>query len=164
MGTRMQGNDIKRKHIIQTNLYNRYLLLRYSLALFFFMNLNWMIANVLVSNIYAILPGILLCVSLPAMYEQIKVYREHTNNLVHTKRFFLIQLFAQIVFILLTCTFGFKSLYPFLSDKMSTRLVTIILLLFGASIAFMTLNRIEHIKQNTDRFYIKFQKYINYIQ
>ena len=52
--------ELKRKTTLKNNLFSRYLLFRYSLALFFFVNLYWTFPLIYKPSVYVILPVSLL--------------------------------------------------------------------------------------------------------
>ncbi|MEG3033149.1 MAG: hypothetical protein RR813_08035, partial [Enterococcus sp.] len=67
--------DLDRKKLSLKNMYfNRYLLVRYLSAIFFFSNLYWLIALLLVGSKLFFVPAILIISILPAVFEQEKLY------------------------------------------------------------------------------------------
>lgn len=84
--------ELEKKQLSLKNMYfNRYLFVRYLTAFFFFMNMQWMILLLSAKSLGSSLPMVLLLAILPAVGEQVKLYRKHQTNVPWTKRYFLFQ-------------------------------------------------------------------------
>ncbi len=82
-------NELEKKQLSLKNMYfNRYLFVRYLTAFFFFMNMQWMILLLSAKSLGSSLPMVLLLAILPAVGEQVKLYRKHQTNVPWTKRYF----------------------------------------------------------------------------
>ncbi|HHX70554.1 MAG TPA: hypothetical protein GX708_21190, partial [Gallicola sp.] len=85
--------DKKGKELSLKNMYfNRYLIVRYTVALFFFINLYWLLSLLLTKSFMAILPCMLILLLILVIFEHAKLYSNHTNKLPRTKLYFKIQL------------------------------------------------------------------------
>ena len=84
--------ELEKKQLSLKNMYfNRYLIVRYLTAFFFFMNMQWMILLLSAKSLGSSLPMILILAILPAVGEQVKLYRKHQTNVPWTKWYFLFQ-------------------------------------------------------------------------
>lgn len=140
--------------------FNRYLLIRYVTALFFFTNLYWLILLLMSKSSMYFIPLFLLFASLFHIAELVKAYSEHTNNAKKTKYFFLILLWTN-VFLLLPTFFSssFTQLYPFLTDEMTSRIIIFSILITGILLSLFILYRLSQIKNNEDKHYKRIKKY-----
>lgn len=140
--------------------FNRFLLLRYSLALFFFVNLYWLIFNLFTRPITATIPLLIIICSFLAVGEQIKLYWHHDNTLKFTKLFFKVQFFVNIFFAVVAWNESFFSfLYPFLTY--GTHILILLYALFsaGALASFLLLKKSERISQNKDKKFELLKRY-----
>lgn len=92
----------RKKISIKAMYFNRYLLVRYVSAFFFFTNLYWLISLLLSDSSLYVIPLILMVVLLFGIAEQVKMFGNHTNNAKYTKYCFTMMLFANAIIILLT--------------------------------------------------------------
>lgn len=140
--------------------FNRFLLLRYSLALFFFVNLYWLIFNLFTSPITAVVPLLIIICSTLAVGEQIKLYWHHDNTLKFTKLFFKTQFTANV---LLTAVAWNKSifsfLYPFLTYQNNLVMLLYALFITGAFASLILIKKAERIGMNKDKKFELIKKY-----
>ena len=137
--------------------YTRFLPLRYALALFCFTNVYWA-ALIFTAGVTWIVPAFIFLLGFPAVFEQVKLLTvttlDITNELKFTKIFFLFQLMANVVLIVIILSgFGFEAFYPFLTTYMSTRVIMAGIVGLGGLIAMFCLGRISKIHMNTDKHY-----------
>lgn len=152
-----QVEALRQQQMIKTGLYTRYLLLRYSLAIFFFANLNWALANIVSGSWSAILPIVLVIAAIPAAYEQMTLYSAPSRHLTYTKNYFKLQMFMQIISGAICLSSFFKTLFPLFTTHWQTRATLGVLLVIGMGIILLNLRRIAEIERNVDPFYQKFQ-------
>lgn len=141
--------------------YNRFLIVRYMLAAFFFMNLYWGIAMLLAQKIMGFLPLALMILCVLGFIEQAKLYGYQDNqvSLNHTKRLFQVQLVANIG-LLIGSFIGFmKILFPFLKANENSRAILGVILVAGILISSLMLRRIWKIERNLDRGYQSVQEF-----
>ncbi|GMA69010.1 hypothetical protein GCM10025879_02560 [Leuconostoc litchii] len=137
--------------------YNRFMLIRYVTALFLFVNLYW--ALIMKNTPIVFLPvGLMVIISLTVI-EQIKLFGQHTNQLVYSKMFFRIQLLVNMLLIISTPTSLFTLLFRFINDTKSNRLILSILLFIGLVILIIVNKRITLIASNSDKYYVRLLKY-----
>lgn len=154
---KMERLEHKHKLARRSFRYNRFLSLRYALALFCLTNVYW-VSLILNFGFAWIVPALMVLVGFPAVFEQIKLLTvttlDITNELKFTKMFLIIQLIANVAFIgIVLSGLGFNEFYPFLTSYMKTRVFMTGILAIGVLIAAHCLRRISKIKTNTDKFY-----------
>lgn len=137
--------------------FNRFLLLRYSLALFFFVNLNWLLTLYLSNQATAFLPLLLLIGLAICLYEQLKVYnksQEPVEQLTVTKGYLIAQGIGNVFLIgAVWMMNGMQYFFPFLHDTLQTRSVMTAILAVGIGLALWNVKRLERISQNKDKYY-----------
>ncbi|MCD5003296.1 hypothetical protein IV487_12560 [Enterococcus saccharolyticus] len=144
--------------------YNRFLLLRYLLALFFFVNLHVMILFLIGHHKMAIWPMGLLIAIVPAVFEHVKLYGakedEKANQLRYTALYYHIQLMVNLLLSLSALTgVGFHTIFPFLTNTMQSRFLVLAILAIGLLLIAVCLKRITAIRSQKDRHYQYIQKY-----
>ncbi|MCO5510028.1 hypothetical protein [Enterococcus hirae] len=70
----------KKQFSLKIMYFNRYLVIRYLTAFFFFINLNWLVLLLIARSSAWLLPLSLLALIVPAIGEQVILYRTHTNR------------------------------------------------------------------------------------
>lgn len=149
----------KKKLSLKVMSYNRFLMIRYTTALFFFSNLYWLVFLLYQKSSGFIIPLLLLGSSLLPIVEQVKLYREPTSNAPLTKKYYQIQLGANFVLITTSLTPIFKELFFFMNQDKDGRLSTIFILLVGIILSLIMLQRLTKIQQNQDKQYDRVKKY-----
>ncbi|MCF1617367.1 hypothetical protein [Tetragenococcus koreensis] len=149
-----------RKETAETNFhYQRFLLLRYLLAIFFFANLYWALASFLSGGYLALMISVLLLVVCGfAVSEHVKLYGDKSDQ-VELKLYFnrYYHLFQTMVnaclFLIAVTDLGFNQMFPFLIDSFQTRLFIIGIVLLGSGLSWICLRRIHRISQKKDKQY-----------
>ncbi|MFC3932346.1 hypothetical protein ACVR0S_00065 [Streptococcus dentapri] len=155
------NQQLKKEMILKNNLFSRYLLFRYSLALFFFINLYWLLPFLYRPNVYLILPVILLIVIIGACAEQFKLYGAKEIHLTRTRQALKIQVFVQICLLVVDILpQQLSAAFPFFSDSLSAHVICALLQFFGLLICWYNLKRIKQINKNEDKFYHRFHNHI----
>lgn len=150
----------RKKFGIKTMYFNRYLLVRYVLALFFFSNLYWLLALLLSSSHLFFIPLILIVFLISSGIEQVKIFNAHTGNAIYTKLCFIIMFSTNIILILTTYfNFIFLNLYPFLVNKLSSKVLVSFILFIGIFLSYVVLKRLYKIKNNKDKQYKRIKQY-----
>lgn len=154
--------QMQKKTTLKNFRYNRFLLLRYLLAGFFFTNLYWGLALILSKSFAAVFPVSLLVLSILASAEHAKLYGEENDEMMNKLRYHNIYQKCQIVanVILFTCMFFdelFSFFYPFLVTTVQVKLSVGGLLIIGVGLSLIILIRIQQIYQQKD-------KHFSYIQ
>lgn len=138
---------------LKTMLFNRYLLLRYAIALFFFSNIYWLLNQFISPSHIIIVPIVLIVVSVLATAEQFRLYSSCEERLKITQVFLYLQLISQAGLLILTWTKWFTPIFPIFENSSQARLVVFILILLGLVISLISLKRIQEIYQRKDKFY-----------
>lgn len=139
--------------------FNRYLLVRYLTALFFFSNLNWALSLLVTGSKFFLLPVALILFLVGVIVEQVRVYSVHTNELPFTTKFYWIQLVVNVLLMILSFTAFFPTAFPFLADTQQARLAMSGILLVGCLLCVLVLRRLKNISQDKDRHYQKMKDY-----
>lgn len=155
---------LKRENGVKNFRYNRYLLLRYLLAVCFFTNLYWALGLVMSQSGLAIIPCGLLVISMVAIMEHVKLYgaknTHSATNLQGNFIYHLIQVSLSIgLFLSVLTNIGFTEFYPFLTQTRQTRMIMLVVLGVGILISFTCLRRIQRIRHNQDKHYGYMQEF-----
>lgn len=144
---------------LKTFKFNRFMLIRYSLALFFFSNIYWIMY--LGPKIFpTVIPSLLILWSLVTIAEHVKLFSNHSNHLPYTKRYFTIQLIVNIVLILLSINEQmFVTFFPFMQTNNTAKIIMFSIIGLGIIISLIILHRIKLIKSNRDKAFIRIQNY-----
>ena len=155
--TESEYNRNKQEVTMKNFRFNRYLMLRYTIALFFFVNLYWFI--ILWERGFTwIFPGALMLLAISATYEQLRLYGDKSKKinkkLDFNHYFYFVQTVVNICLIVIALTgLLYQNLFPFLTNAMKTRLVLSGGLILGVGLSLLCLKRIKNIKENKDKFY-----------
>lgn len=125
----------------------RYMLFRYSIALFLFSNMYWLFMFFPAPTIGIVLPVVLIIGILPAMIEQFKVYgkeKHESSSLKYTKIFFGLQgLTNGLVLTTLAFNHLFTLLFPILTVQKEVKITLGIVNIVGLVIALINLRKIK---------------------
>lgn len=158
---KVDSQELKRQMTLKNNLFSRYLLFRYSLALFFFVNLYWILSLVYRPSVYLILPVVLLFLLIAACAEQFKLYGAKEVHLKQTERALKTQISVEL-FLLAVSVIPqqLPTAVPFFSDTVPAHLFFALVQFLGLLICWYNLKRIRQIKSNEDKFYHRFHNHI----
>ncbi len=152
--------DLDRKKLSLKNMhFNRYLLVRYLSAVFFFSNLYWLIALLLVGSKLFFVPAILIMSILPAVFEQAKLYNTPNNSVPKTEMYYWLQLIVNLGLLLSTFTPLFSWVFPFMNPGVSGRAFIVMFLLFGSLLCLVIKHRLHDISNNRDKHYHRIKQY-----
>ncbi|HEW6858187.1 TPA: hypothetical protein V0313_000212 [Streptococcus pneumoniae] len=152
-----QKIEQQRREMALTNtFFNRYLLLRYSIALFFFGNIYWLLNQFINPSPIIIFPIMLIVFSILATIEQFKLYRNRKEKLGITLMFVRIQMLISIGLLVLTWTSWFKNLFPIFENNQVACLFVFVVLLLGLVLSLLDIRRIKKIYKRTDKVYQQF--------
>lgn len=156
---KQEKKDLKQKTTWKNNLFSRYMLFRYSFALLFFANIYWIMILSYQLNFIIILPILQLFLIVMACAEQFSLYGKTTINLNRTKLAFEGQLIVNSLGILLVVLpYQFERAFPIFNNQLSGKVFVIVLQLLGLGLSLLNMKRIEQVKNNTDKFYYRFQQ------
>lgn len=149
-------DSIQQKTRAKHMYYNRYLMIRYFLAIFMFANFYWFVCT---TNTMKIIPGVLFILGAISCIEVAKVYGKKQDEMKWTKRFYQLQMIVNVVCLVLIWTPLFYLLLPFLVDVVITRIVAAGIYLIGGMMAFACVYRLKQIDQNSDKKYLYIKQY-----
>lgn len=152
------AEDIKQEQIQKTNAFNRFLLFRYSLPVFFFANLYWLIIQLTHRSVYILLPIVMVALMVAAFAEQVTLFGKTDISLKLTKRALLAQRVMNLLVMGLLLVGQGHSLFPIFSTGSQTLIALILIQLAGLVIISYNLRRIGQIEHNCDPYYYRFQK------
>lgn len=151
--------EVKRKN----TAFNRYMLFRYSLALFFFANVYWSLTLFFKPTLYILMPLVLLILLIMATAEQFRLYGATNARLSRTEFALKAQLATNVFVMMLTLFNQTSVLLPTLTNHLPAKVMVILLQVLGVVLIRMNLNRIKLIKRNKDSYYQRFQRIEKYI-
>lgn len=145
---------------VKSMYFNRYLLVRYVSALFFFTNLYWLISLSMSDSSLFVIPLMVIIAFVISAAEQVKIYSNHTNDAKYTKYCFAVQLVINVILLVLTCfSFAFTKLYPFLIDQAESKLFVLVMLMIGVLLSAIVLKRLDKIKHDEDKHFQRIKEY-----
>lgn len=152
----------RRETSLKAMYFNRFLLVRYMSALFFFSNLYWFFTLVMSRSLALILPLVLMIVILISVAEQVRMYGNHSNQAKYTYYCFLsISTINLLLIPIILFTPLFQYLYPFIVDQSSSRLFVFGILVCGLCISGFILFRLHNIRHDKDWHYKRLQRFEN---
>ncbi|MBM7690530.1 hypothetical protein BCR24_03105 [Enterococcus ureilyticus] len=97
--------------------FNRFLLFRYITAIFFFINLYWSILFFSALSIWIILPLLLIVIDIAIIIEQTTKYWHPSNRLFITKTGYAVQIFSNLLGIIIILIGQQQLLFPFINNE-----------------------------------------------
>ena len=153
-----------KQNIMRKNFrYNRYMALRYALALFFFTNLYWFFLTR--EGVLAwVIPVSLILLSIPAAVEHVKLYGDESKEINKQLKFnhfyYYIQIIVNFVMLIIVITgLGYGTMFPFLTTVIGAKIMMAAVLIVGALLSLFCIKRIILIKTNTDKHYKRVKEF-----
>lgn len=146
----------RRETALKNTFFNRYLLLRYSIALFFFGNIYWLLNQFIRPSLVMIFPVILIAFSILATVEQFRLYGKRHERLGITQMFVRLQAIILTGLLVLTWTSWFTNLFPIFENNQVARVFVFIVLLMGLVLSLLDIRRIQDLYQRKDKAYQRF--------
>lgn len=143
-------NQFRKETSIRSMYFNRFLLLRYIVAIFLFFNLYWFVFSFFEKSITSIIPGVLMISLVLVIYEQVKLYRETMLPVKKTKLYFTLQCVVNVVVAISVVTGTSADLFPFLVNSQTIRNVLLTISLLGILLCIISLIRIKKITESKD--------------
>lgn len=141
----------------KNQLFNRYMLFRYSLSAFFFTNLYWLTAQLFQPTLYMVLPVIMIALMTIATAEQFKLYGATKPRLAKTELALKGQALLQGLVVVLVFLGQTSAVFPTFSNHVTANVLVVSLQILGLALVALNLRRLEQIKQNKDKYYQRFQ-------
>lgn len=152
----------RRETSLKAMYFNRFLLVRYMSALFFFSNLYWFFTLTMSRSLTLIIPLTLMIIILMSVAEQVRMYGNHSNKAKYTYYCYLSLSTINIILLpLILFTPLFQYLYPFIVDQSDSRLFIAGILVGGLLISGFILFRLYNIRHNKDWHYKRLQIFEN---
>lgn len=146
----------RRETALKNTFFNRYLLLRYTIALFFFGNIYWLLNQFIRPSFVIVLPITLIVLAILATVEQFRLYGKRDERLKVTQMFVRSQSVIQMSLLVLTWTSWFTTLFPIFENNQAARLFVFVILLLGLGLCLLNLKRIQEIYERKDKAYQRF--------
>lgn len=149
---RKESEDLTRKQreaSLRSLYVNRFLLIRYSLAAFFFS--NFFLAYLAWPSLTGICAAILFAASLKPCWEMVSLYGEKKVKYTWTRHFFQIQWVFITGCLVLLFTIPTEQLFPFLNNSFQAKAVSASFLTTGFILATLSLRRFGQIQAGTDK-------------
>lgn len=147
----------KKLSSLKNMYFNRYLMVRYFLAVFVFSNFYWALYTQ--GHWIMVLPCILLLLAINPCFDVIRSYGEVNIDMKWSAIYFRIQMGINIVAGILMWTGMFHDLFPFLSDIMPSHILASFILLTGCIMAACCIKRLDKIERHEDKQYERIQQY-----
>lgn len=154
---------IKHKDSIKYMYFSRYLMIRYIVTIFFFMNLMWLIVSVSYASVLAIIFSLIMGIyAAIASIEQLSKMHNRKKDIPITRVYFGIQALVNIILVVLMFFTPIRrSIFPFIINN-SILYFMFGFLLIGILLCVLCEYRIQQILEDKDKYYkvIKtFEKY-----
>lgn len=146
----------RRETALKNTFFNRYLLLRYTIALFFFGNIYWLLNEFIRPSFVIVLPITLIVLAILATVEQFRLYGKRDERLKVTQMFVRSQAVIQMGLLVLTWTSLFTTLFPIFENNQAARFFVFVILLLGLGLCLLNLKRIQEIYERKDKAYQRF--------
>lgn len=146
----------RRETALKNTFFNRYLLLRYTIALFFFGNIYWVLNQFIRPSFVIVFPITLIVLAILATVEQFRLYGKRDERLKVTQMFVRSQAVIQVGLLVLTWTSLFTTLFPIFENNQTARLFVFVILLLGLGLCLLNLKRIQEIYERKDKAYQRF--------
>lgn len=154
----------KKAFSLKVLYFNRYLIIRYLTAGFFFTNLYWLVSLLLASSKLFWVPSGLLFFLLPVVAEQVALYRTHKNNATVTRNYFWLQALTNVFLLLAVFSPGYSQLFPFMANGSNGQALILCVIVCGLLICLFCQRRLNKIHTDTDRHYQRIKEYERVVQ
>ncbi|WP_297568797.1 hypothetical protein [uncultured Faecalibaculum sp.] len=147
--SKAQLDTNKKISSLKTMYFNRFLMVRYILAVMVFA--NFFLAYLCWPAFTSIAAGIMLVLSIGPMWEMGKMYG-HTEPAVRwTRRYYVLQLVINCGFCFLVWAAPMASVFPFFADVLAAKIIASVILAFGAVLCILCLRRLDRIQAGRDK-------------
>ena len=146
----------RRETALKNTFFNRYLLLRYTIALFFFGNIYWLLNQFIRPSFVIVLPVTLIVLAILATVEQFRLYFKRYERMKLTQMFFSSKDVIKVGIIFLKCTSLFTTLFPIFENNQAARFFVFVILLLVLGLCLLNLKRIQEIYERKDKAYQRF--------
>ena len=151
-----KGNDrkqeiekLRKQNSLKHMYYNRYLMVRYFLAVFVFANFYWALYSM--QKWIMVIPLIMLLAAVLPCFENMKAYGETAIQMRWTKRYYQLQLGVSAGVLILVCTPLFPHILPFLKVSGVSQIAALVISMLGCAMAYCCICRLKKIEGNEDK-------------
>ncbi|GGE25749.1 hypothetical protein [Streptococcus himalayensis] len=157
-----QLEERRKEESIKNMYYTRYLLVRYTVHVFFFVNLYWTLA-LLVSNGYLVifLSSSLLALAGLAIWEQMKMRTRNQRSPKRTLLFFQTTVWANLGLIVSVLLGQGTITFPFLNLTLQNTSVLVGFLALGILVSFGMTRKLRKMDQGLDKAYQRIAQYLS---
>ena len=140
---------MNKKDSMKFMFFNRFWVLRYSIAIFFFANFYWMVTAWASKSLSLIIPLVMMFFALAVAIELTSKLHTNKSELPLTKAFYLTQLGLNLLLVITCLTPLYDNVFPFL--KNSGQLFVELICAIGAILCLLSLAKIKQLVAGTDR-------------
>lgn len=150
-------NQEKKLQSLRTMYFNRFLLIRYFLALFFFADFYWLFLSL--GDWTSAVVGALFLLAIVSAFEMFRVMAHPYYDVNWTKYFFRAQAIVSIGFAALLTLMPVHQLLPFFTDTSISRIIGNAFFLTSFGLSIVANKRLEKIATRTDRQHARIENY-----
>lgn len=144
------SNKINKRYNLTSLSFNRFLVFRYTTAIFFFINLYWTILSFETISKGNLLPIFLLVIDTAIIVEQTRKYWNPSNQLKLTRIGYGIQIVINLISVIFILSGYQQLIFPFFNEK--GRALLIVVLLLGCAVSSFIEWRAWQIEHNKDSY------------
>ncbi|GCF93606.1 hypothetical protein NRIC_14970 [Enterococcus florum] len=153
-----EAAELKKETALKNFRFNRFLILRYFLAAFFFSNLYWLLMLFMGRSWSALLPLSLIILAVPAIMDHARLYGEMSDQVQQKLRHHSFYQYVQLIlngFLLVVSLTdsGIRRLFPFLTATSEAKAAIFSVLMIGIFMSAFCLHRIQRIYRQKDKHY-----------
>lgn len=159
--SREKMEELRKTNAVKSMFYTRYLVVRYTVTFFFFLNLYWALSLYLAENLVLMIwPLALLALAGLAMWEQFKMFTIDQKEAIQTKRLFQTTLISNGLALVLVALKQQAQLFPIFNHSGRAAMILGGLLVIGMAISVAILRRLVVIDNRQDRQYGRINRYL----
>lgn len=134
---------------LKTMYFNRFLMVRYILAVMVFA--NFFLAYLCWGTFTGIAALVLMILGILPMWEMGKMYGHTDPSVRWTRRYYLIQLVFNCGLTLVIWMAPMESVLPFFADVLAAKIIATLVLMFGGVLCVLCLRRLDRISAGKDK-------------
>lgn len=144
---------------LKTMYFNRFLLVRYVTAGFFFANLYWFCSLLMSYEAWSLVPGFNLIFIIRAVWEQCTMFSSPIDNAKKTILSYKVILIINVILVSALFTPMFGNLFPFLTNSTKSHEFILGIILIGVFFCGVILKRLLKINNRTDKQFRYIKQY-----
>lgn len=143
--------NVKKTMSLNSMYFNRFLLIRYTISLFFFSNLYWLV--LLKVTYTSLIPLFLIILLILPIYENFKCFGEKNSNMRSSQTYIKIQLICNLFLMVICISPIFIKFFPMLNEEIFSRTIMCGFLILGSILLILCLKKLQKIESNSDKYY-----------